>query len=231
MAEQNKVILHGWWVSPYVKVVEFALKIKGISYEYVEEDLPNKSPLLLKYNPVHKKVPVLVHKGKPIAESLLILEYIDETWKDGPSILPQDPYKRALARFWANFIPQHLFTAMISVLKTEGEEQQKAIKEVFEKLTLLENGMKDLYPDGTSSVDSENMGLVGIFMCSFFGTHKSHEEVLGIKFIKPEKFPLLFSWLNAINELPLVKELAPPHEKSVALVQSFRQNDLKSTAA
>lgn len=106
MAEENKVILHGTWGSLFVKRVELALKIKGIAYEYVEEDLSNKSPQLLKYNPVLKKVPVLVHNGKPVSESLVILEYIDETWKTGPRILPEDPYERAIVRFWANYIDQ-----------------------------------------------------------------------------------------------------------------------------
>lgn len=75
----DEVLLFGFWGSPFSRRIEMALKLKGIQYKYVEEDLRNKSPLLLKYNPIHKKIPILVHNGQPIVESQIILEYIDET--------------------------------------------------------------------------------------------------------------------------------------------------------
>jgi glutathione S-transferase len=85
--------------------MRITLEEKGIEYEYKEENMLDKSPMLLQMNLVHKMVPVLIHNGKPICESLVILQYIDEVWKHKfPDLLPSDTYHLSQARFWADFV-------------------------------------------------------------------------------------------------------------------------------
>jgi len=106
MSEAEAVRVIGLWPSPFVIRVLIALKLKGVKYELVEEVVGKKSELLLRSNPVHKKIPVLLHHGKPISESLIIVQYIDEVWSsdDVPAFLPADAYTRAVQRFWAQYV-------------------------------------------------------------------------------------------------------------------------------
>jgi glutathione S-transferase len=114
----DELVLLDTWPSMFGMRVRIALAEKGIKYEYKEQDLKNKSELLLKMNPINKKIPVLIHNGKPICESLIIVQYIDEVWNDRSPLLPSDPYQRAQARFWADFFDQksvgvyNLFSSM-----------------------------------------------------------------------------------------------------------------------
>lgn len=103
--------------------------------------------------------------------------------------------------------------------KTEGEAQEKGIKEVFKKMELLDENLKSFYLDGTSSTDTEHLGLLDVVFVTLFGNYKVHEEVLGIKVIDPEKTPLLHSWLRALLDLPLVKEILSSREKMAAFLK------------
>ncbi|KAF2320266.1 hypothetical protein GH714_026531 [Hevea brasiliensis] len=123
---EEEVKLFRIWLSPYSLTVVCALKLKGIAYEAIYEDLSNKSPSLVKHNHVHRKIPVLLHNGNPVCESLFILEYMDKTWKQTP-LLAEDPHQKAMARFWVRFGEDNVLRSIrFGVLLTEGKEQLEA---------------------------------------------------------------------------------------------------------
>lgn len=108
----DEVVLLDTWASMYGMRARIALAEKGVRYEYKEENLMNRSPLLLQMNPIHKKIPVLIHNGKPICESAIIVQYIDEVWNDKSPLMPSDPYKRSQARFWVDYIDKKVRVLM-----------------------------------------------------------------------------------------------------------------------
>lgn len=218
----SSVKLHGTWDSPFAMRIEMALKIKGIDYEYIEEDLSNKSELLLQYNPVHKKVPVLVHNGKPIAESMIILQYIDETWTNPPHLLPKDPYQRAQLRFWAAFLDPVMETMFISLM-TKGEAQRKAMNDLVEKLDVAEKGMKELLLNVIPLTSDGNPGYLDIMIYSLVGIHEIAKVFHGVEVFTPERYPLLFSRVTTLSEIPAVKQVAPPTPKLLAFLQDLQQ--------
>ncbi|KAI3787077.1 hypothetical protein L1987_41263 [Smallanthus sonchifolius] len=134
MADEVKLYTFGG--SPFACRVRIALNLKGIKHELVVEDLSNKSADLIKYNPVNKTVPVMLHNGNPITESLVIIEYLDDVWKEAP-ILPQDAYRKAQDRFWAKFIDDKCAPAVLNTVSSHGEEN--ALAEAHEQLQFLEN--------------------------------------------------------------------------------------------
>ncbi|EEF41888.1 glutathione S-transferase U7-like [Ricinus communis] len=212
MAEEVK--LFGMWASPFSRRIELALKMKGIQYHYIEEDLSDKSDLLLKYNPVLKKVPVLVHNGKPIAESLIILEYIDETWKHHP-IMPEDPYNKAVARFWAKFIDERILVTAIKASAAKEEEKEQIIEEIGEQLKLLESELKEKEYFGGESIGY--LDIVALFIVDWF---KVRQEIMQIELLNEERFPVLCKWMEKLHGIHVVNKCLPPREEHFAYLKA-----------
>ncbi|XP_021715428.1 glutathione S-transferase U7-like [Chenopodium quinoa] len=209
-----KVKLFGVWSSPYSRRIKLALKLKIIPFEYVEEELSNKSCLLVKYNPVHKMIPVLVHNEKPILESLIILEYIDAIWKDHP-LLPQDPYERAQARFWAKFIDNELLPSVWRTFLSKEEEKDKTKKEASMLLKTLESQLKDKCFFG-----GDKLGYLDIVANVVAFWIERVQEVVGIELISQENFPILCSWIERFYDVSIAKECLPPKHKHLVYIKA-----------
>ncbi|KAL6642792.1 hypothetical protein ACP70R_020973 [Stipagrostis hirtigluma subsp. patula] len=182
----------GLWASPFVIRALIALKLKGVEYEFVEEVVGKKSELLLSSNPVHKKIPVLLHHGKPICESLVILQYIDEAWSSGdaPAILPADAYARAVERFWAQFIDEK-FPRAIRVLKgTDDGDKDDAAGQLSAALQLLEEAFVKL-SHGKHYFGGDSVGYLDVALVSHVGWVKAVEKIAGVRLLDEAKVPNL----------------------------------------
>ncbi|CAK7324745.1 unnamed protein product [Dovyalis caffra] len=171
MADDQATLLD-FWASPFGMRVRIALAEKDVKYEYSEQDMRTKSALLLQMNPVHKKIPVLVHNGKPVCESLIIVQYIDEVWKDKAPLLPSDPYQRAQSKFWADFVDKKIHELCRKIWAKKGEDLEAAKKDFIDCLKLLEGELGDKPYFG-----GETIGYVDIAFVPFYVWFHAYETV------------------------------------------------------
>nr|KAJ0227872.1 hypothetical protein LSAT_V11C100044810 [Lactuca sativa] len=176
---------------------------KGVKYEYKEEVfLHQKSPLLLKFNPIHKKVPVLIHKGRPGKSPLL----------------PSDPYLRSQAKFWADYIDKVIYTvAMKFNSGPKGEEMQKARHECLGYLNVLEGelGEKPYFM-------GDAFGYVDIALMSYYNHFFTYETLGG--FSLKINSPKLFAWATRCMKRESVSKSLPDPQKIYDYTIVYRKN-------
>ncbi|VAH00450.1 unnamed protein product [Triticum turgidum subsp. durum] len=223
MAGEDELKLLGTWASPWVSRVKLALLLKGLSYENVEQDLNNKSDLLLASNPVHKKVPVLIHNGKPICESVVILEYIDDAYGTvGPSFLPVDPYERAIAQFWVDYIDQKLVIPWKVAFMADGEEEKtEGIKQMLAAVHTLEGALKEC-SKGKPFFGGDSVGYVDIALGGLLAFLQGTEELCGSKPFDIASTPLLLAWVERFTALDAAKVALPNVSKLVEFAKTKR---------
>lgn len=101
------LVLRGYWRSSSSWRVRIALNWKGLEFENLPVHLVadgghQHSDGHRALNPM-REVPVLLVDGEPIAQSMAILEFLEE-YQPEPALLPSDPLDRARARQMAEMI-------------------------------------------------------------------------------------------------------------------------------
>lgn len=122
-----------------------------------------------------------------------------------------------------------LFENIGRVITSNGEAQEKNTNELLKKMDVFEEKMKNFFPEGTNKgFQNDNIGLLDILVTATLGPYKVQEEIAGVKILDPERHPFIYSWVTSLNQVPVMKEAAPPREKLLALLQFVRENALKT---
>ncbi|KAG9124318.1 hypothetical protein FRC07_012041 [Ceratobasidium sp. 392] len=86
-------------------------------------------------------VPGVLYKGKPIAESLVILEFLEDAYPQVP-LLPSDPYARAQVRYAVDVVTKSVLPPFYRLLQAqEVEKQDEARQDLYKGLQTFAKGI------------------------------------------------------------------------------------------
>ncbi|CAI8597241.1 unnamed protein product [Vicia faba] len=144
-------------------------------------------------NPIHKKIPVLIHNGKPICESLIAVQ------------------------FWVDFIDKKVYENGRNLVWTKnGEEKEAAKKEFIEALKLLEQELGDKTYFG-----GEKLGYVDVALIPFYTWFKGYETFGNINIEK--ECPKFTGWAKRCIEIESVSKSIPDQDKVYQFIVEVRK--------
>jgi glutathione S-transferase len=110
------IALYDFGNSVCCQKVRITLREKKLEWEPIPVNLFKSQQYDPKYLMLNPKgvVPTLVHNGKPVIESTLICEYLDETFPD-PPLMPDDPWPRTRMRLWSKMVDEGLFEGVTEI--------------------------------------------------------------------------------------------------------------------
>jgi glutathione S-transferase len=103
------LVLYDFGNSVCCQKVRITLTEKRQRWDAIRVDLfknEQYDPNYLRLNP-KGVVPTLVHDGRPVIESTLICEYLDDVFPN-PPLIPADPHARSRMRLWSKMVDEGL---------------------------------------------------------------------------------------------------------------------------
>ncbi|XVF73401.1 hypothetical protein PTKIN_Ptkin12aG0198900 [Pterospermum kingtungense] len=207
----SKIALYSYWQSSCSWRVRFALKLKGIPYEYKAVNLGKGeqfTPEFEKLNPLHK-VPVLVDGDVVVSDSYAILLYLEEKYPQR-ALLPADPQRKALNLQVASIVSSSIQPLhMLSILKLLEEKVGPQERLLFAQTNIekgflaLEKLLKDFV--GKYATGEE------VYMADVFLAPQIAAAIERFK-IDMSKFPTLSRIYESLNALPEFLATSPENQ-------------------
>ncbi|KAF7196199.1 Glutathione S-transferase omega-1 [Pseudocercospora fuligena] len=235
--KEEPLKLYSGWFCPFVQRAWSVLEEKKIPYQYIEVNPYNKPQSLLSLNP-RGLVPTLQYDSKPLFESNVICEFLEEAYPDHkPSLLPEDVYLRAKTRIWIDFITSRLIPAFHRFLQAQGEEAIGKGREEF--LGKLKELVKEGDRDGTWFWKGDEPTLIDFVVAPWIvrlWIFDHFEEGLGI----PEKgkggkdeavWERLRRWRTALENRPSIRDTTSEREHYLPIYQRYAEDRAQSELA
>jgi glutathione S-transferase len=207
VAHQLKLV--SFDICPYVERSRIVLLEKRVPHEIEFIELANKPAWFLAVSPMGR-VPVLLVDGRPVFESSIINELIEELHPD-PALFPKEPLARAEARSWIAFandavMPASYRTTLALASGASGDDLARLVGELGDALGKLE---AQLATRGGPYFLGREFSLVDAAYAPFFRRWRIAEGWGGAQARLLERFPKVSAWANALLARPSVAKAEP----------------------
>jgi glutathione S-transferase len=184
---------------PYVQRAIIVLNEKNISYDIEYIDLSAPPAWFYDISPL-EKVPVLLVDEKPLFESMVICEYLDEITEG--SLYPDDAFKRATNRAWIEF-GNDILSTTFEFYTTEDENRFKHLSNTLvDRFEVLENEISN----GTY-FNGEYFSMVDAVYAPIFRYHNRIAQYKDYGFF--EDAPKIKTWGDSLLQHPSVIKSVP----------------------
>ncbi|ORZ19883.1 thioredoxin-like protein [Absidia repens] len=200
----NKLTLYNAKLCPYAQRAVIALKEVGVAYEEVTVDLLNKPEwYAAKVNP-EGKVPALDVDGTILAESLVIIELINDLYPE-KKLLPSDPIQKAQIRFFIEYFNKlwtNLFKHITGQLSLEDYIKEAEPVWIRVNELLLEQSQTGPYFLG------DQFSLADVALAPFIARIRAvtSRSEAGFEFKAVKENPRLAQFLQGVLDRPSFKE-------------------------
>ncbi|KAG0164600.1 hypothetical protein DFQ28_009645 [Apophysomyces sp. BC1034] len=222
MSADKKLTLYTAERCPFAQRTEIILNEVGAKFERVEIDLDNKPEWYGDINP-DLKVPALVIDGTKLAESLVIVELINDLYPE-QGLLPSDPVQRAQIRFAIELFGAKVFPHWYQYLAKfkDLEARQAYIDNVNAGFRRLNDLLLEQAPSGPYFLGSQ-YSLADIAIAPFVLRIEKFNRLYldGLKFEAVEELPRVKEFLQGISQRPSAQATIVTDEKFIASLARF----------
>eukprot|EP00745_Piridium_sociabile_P019597 TRINITY_DN29633_c0_g1_i2.p2 TRINITY_DN29633_c0_g1~~TRINITY_DN29633_c0_g1_i2.p2 ORF type:complete len:269 (+),score=78.35 TRINITY_DN29633_c0_g1_i2:79-885(+) len=191
--------LYSMRMCPYAQRARLILSAKKVKYDLINVDLNNKPDWFFEIN-FYGEVPVVIHNGKNVYESLICAEYLEEAFPQ-PKLYSTDCYQRALERIYFNHWTKKGIPTFYGMLKAGCLD-----KDLAEKLDVNVAKMEEFMTAVKKPYYSgDKPGFSDYMIWPWFERMYMLEQITGYK-MSPEKFPKMTAWVALMWKDPVVQE-------------------------
>ncbi len=214
-------------ICPYVERSRIVLLEKGLPHDIEFIDLAKKPAWFLEVSPMGR-VPVLLVDDRPVFESMIINELLNELYPD-PPLFPRDPVARAEARSWIVFANDVVMpgggAAMLAIAGgLEGDALSKPLGALRDALGKLERKL-----GAGPFFLGRDFSLADASYAPFFRRWRMAEGWAGSEALLAS-FPKVSAWAQAMLSRRSVAAAEPP-ELEPKMRRFYAERAAKTRAA